>query len=188
MPDLLVRSFAPFLLAFESCFTRPSFSSFWALTCAWLLCSGRRSLTRIIQSAQLTEFKHYCSFHRFFSQARWNLDDLGRCVFQLLRVDQRAGARDLPSSLRWKGPQPPSLRTAARFVRHLPARAHSRTQNRHSPATRPMPVYPRYARAHHRAERPSRCPVARAKTQIRRWWSRAPETRDAADNARNQGP
>src|SRR6266849_9427586 len=84
MPDLLVRSFAPFLLAFQSCFTRPSFASFWALTCAWILCSGRRSLTRIIQSAQLTAFKHYCSFHRFFSQARWNLDDLGRCVFQLL--------------------------------------------------------------------------------------------------------
>jgi len=57
------------------------------LFCAWILCSGRRSLTRVIQSAQLTGFKHYCSFHRFFSQARWNLDDLGRCVFQLL-LDQ----------------------------------------------------------------------------------------------------
>src|SRR5438552_16452967 len=84
MPDLLVRSFAPFLLALQPCFTRPSFASFWALTCAWILCSGRRSLTRIIQSAQLTEFKHYCSFHRYFSQARWHLDDLGRCAFQLL--------------------------------------------------------------------------------------------------------
>src|SRR2546430_2749621 len=84
MPDLLVRSFAPLLLAFQPCFTKPSFASFWALTCAWILCSGRRSLTRIIQSAQLTEFKHFCSFHRFFSQACWNLDDLGRCVFQLL--------------------------------------------------------------------------------------------------------
>ena len=84
MPDLLVRSFGPFLLAFQPCFTRPSFASFWALTCAWILCSGRRSLTRIIQAAQLTDLKHYCSFHRFFSQARWNLDDLGHCVFQLL--------------------------------------------------------------------------------------------------------
>src|SRR6266436_3258980 len=84
MPDLLVRSFAPLLFAFQPCFTRPSFVSFWALTCAWNLCSGRRSLTRIMQSAQLTEFKHFCSFHRFFSQARWNLDDLGHCVFQLL--------------------------------------------------------------------------------------------------------
>src|SRR5262249_4776995 len=83
MPDLLVRSFAPLLLAFQSCFTQPSFHSFWALSCAWILCSGRRSLTRIILSAQLTQFKHYCSFHRFFTQARWNLDDLGRCVFRL---------------------------------------------------------------------------------------------------------
>ena len=53
MPDLLVRSFTPLLLAFQPCFTQPSFSSFWALTCAWILCSGRRSLTRIIQAAQL---------------------------------------------------------------------------------------------------------------------------------------
>jgi len=84
MPDFLVRSFAPLLLAFQPCFTRPSFDSFWALTCAWILCSGRRSLTRVMQSTQLTDFKHYSSFHRFFSQARWNLDDLSRCVFQLL--------------------------------------------------------------------------------------------------------
>ncbi len=84
MPDLLVRSFAPLLLAFQPCFTRPGFSSFWALTCAWILCSGRRSLTRVIQSGELGRFKHFCSFHRFFSQARWNLDDLGHGVFQLL--------------------------------------------------------------------------------------------------------
>jgi hypothetical protein len=32
----------------------------------------------------LRRFKHFCSFHRFFSQVRWNLDDLGHCVFQLL--------------------------------------------------------------------------------------------------------
>lgn len=84
MPDLLLRSFTPLLLAFQPCFTQPSFRSFWALACAWILCSGRRSLTRVIQSAQLGRFKHYCSFHRFFSQARWNLDHLGHCVFQLL--------------------------------------------------------------------------------------------------------
>lgn len=84
MPDLPVRSFAPFLLAFQTCFTQPSFSSFRALSCAWILCSGRRSLTRVIQSGQLGHFKHFCSFHRFFSQARWNLDALGYCVFQLL--------------------------------------------------------------------------------------------------------
>jgi len=81
---LLVRSFTPLLLAFQPCFTQPSFSSFWAVTCAWILCSGRRSLTRVIQSGQLGRFKHFCSFHRFFSHARWNLDDLGHRVFQLL--------------------------------------------------------------------------------------------------------
>ena len=84
MPQLLVCSFAPLLLAFQHCFTQPSFRSFWALSCAWILCSGRRSTTRVIQSGQLTRFKHFCSFHRFFNKARWNLDELGRCVFNLL--------------------------------------------------------------------------------------------------------
>lgn len=84
MPDLLVSSFAPLLSAFQHCFTQPSFRSFWAVTCAWVLCSGRRSVTRIIQAAQLTQFKHYCSFHRFFSQARWSLDAIGRGVLRLL--------------------------------------------------------------------------------------------------------
>jgi SRSO17 transposase len=32
----------------------------------------------------LSRFKHYCSFHRFFSQARWDLDQLGQAVFKLL--------------------------------------------------------------------------------------------------------
>ena len=84
MPQLLVCSFAPLLQAFQHCFTKPSFQSFWAVTCAWILCSGRRSMTRVIQSGQLTRFKHFCSFHRFFSKARWNLDELSHCVFEML--------------------------------------------------------------------------------------------------------
>ena len=84
MPDLLVGSFASLLFAFEACFTQPSFHSFCCLSCAWMLGCGRRSLTRIIQAAQLGHYKHYCSFHRFFSQARWNLDDWGHCLFHLL--------------------------------------------------------------------------------------------------------
>jgi DDE superfamily endonuclease len=84
MSALLARSFAPLLLALQSCFTQPSFQSFCGLVCAWVLCSGRRSLTRVIQSGQLGEFKHFCSFHRFFSYARWDLDELGHAVFDLL--------------------------------------------------------------------------------------------------------
>jgi hypothetical protein len=54
------------------------------VACAWIFCSGRRSLTRVIQAAQLSQFKHYCCFHRFFSKARWDLDELGHCVLRLL--------------------------------------------------------------------------------------------------------
>jgi hypothetical protein len=53
MPDLLVQSFAPLLQAFQPCFTHPSFRSFGGLVCAWILCSGRRSLTRRICPAPI---------------------------------------------------------------------------------------------------------------------------------------
>ena len=46
MPDLLVQSFAPLLLAFQPCFTQPSFRSFCGLVCAWILCCGRRCRRR----------------------------------------------------------------------------------------------------------------------------------------------
>ena len=50
MPDLLVTFLCSSpAQAFQPCFTQPSFRSFWGLVCAWILCSGRRSLTRIIQ-------------------------------------------------------------------------------------------------------------------------------------------
>ena len=103
MPALLAQSFAPLLQAFQPCFTRPSFRSFWGLVCAWILCSGRRSLTRVIQSAQLSQFKHYCSFHRFFSQARWNLDELiasGCAIRADLDLPLRSGAVERESAER----------------------------------------------------------------------------------------
>jgi hypothetical protein len=43
----------------DYCFTQPSFASFQALASAWILCSGRRSLTRVIQAAQPGRFKHF---------------------------------------------------------------------------------------------------------------------------------
>lgn len=70
--------------AFGSCFTRPSFESFTALACGWILCRTRRWITRTIVAGGLLGGKHHSSFYRFFSSARWFPDAVGQCLFRLL--------------------------------------------------------------------------------------------------------
>ncbi len=72
----------------------------------------------------------FCSFHRFFSQARWNLDDLGHCVFQLLlpfcaevlvgAVDDTLARKSGAHLGRWHAPRSPALHPEAPFLRLRP--------------------------------------------------------------------
>lgn len=69
---------------FAVCFTRPSFESFGALVCGWILCRTRRWITRVISAGGCLGKKHFSSFYRFFSSARWSPDHLGQCLLGLL--------------------------------------------------------------------------------------------------------
>jgi hypothetical protein len=71
--------------SFASELTAPTFENFVALVTGWILCQGRRSISRVIQAAAgLTGGKHHSAFYRFLSRAQWAPDALGRVVFQLL--------------------------------------------------------------------------------------------------------
>jgi hypothetical protein len=80
----IVASFAGLLQAFAPCFTAPSFSSFITLMSGWVLNVGRHTVTQTIQAAGAVNEKHISSFHRFFSQGRWSVDDLGLCLARLI--------------------------------------------------------------------------------------------------------
>lgn len=82
--DCIPASLQDILSAFASCFTRPSFENFLALTCGWILCRTRRWITRAITASGFLGWKHHATFYRFFSSARWVPDELGRCLFGLL--------------------------------------------------------------------------------------------------------
>ncbi len=68
------------LLQFASCFTQPSFQTFCVIVTGWLLAHGRRVVTRIVRAGDGLEVKSFSCYHRFFSQARWSPDAIGRVI------------------------------------------------------------------------------------------------------------
>jgi len=85
MPDAMsVASFTSLLQAFAPCFTAPSFDTFAMLMSGWVLNLRRHTVTGTVQAAQAVGYKHISSFHRFFSQAEWQLDAVGLVLIRLV--------------------------------------------------------------------------------------------------------
>jgi len=80
----LVASFAALVQPLAPAFTAPSFESFLTLLAGWLF-ARRKTITGLIQAAGALHKKHFSSYHRLFSAARWSLDRLGLALFSLLR-------------------------------------------------------------------------------------------------------
>jgi SRSO17 transposase len=65
------------LLLFGSCFTGPSFQTFRALVVGQVSQTGLRTVTGMLVGSRLSGAWHHCRAHRFFSHARWSVDELG---------------------------------------------------------------------------------------------------------------
>jgi hypothetical protein len=59
------------LVNFSSTFTAPSFANFTTLAVGWIICTGRHSISRVIQFAPDGLKRNHCCFYRFFSRAQW---------------------------------------------------------------------------------------------------------------------
>jgi hypothetical protein len=73
-----------FIRQFSSCFTGPSFQTFCVIINGWLLGHGRRVVTRILLAGNGLKVKSFSCYHRFFSQARWSVDAVGRVLLGLV--------------------------------------------------------------------------------------------------------
>lgn len=80
----LVPGFIQLLQPLASTMTMPTFDSLTTLVTGWVF-ARRRTVTRMIVAAGDSAGKHYSSYHRVFSAARWSLDAVGLAVFDLLR-------------------------------------------------------------------------------------------------------
>lgn len=80
----VTSSFRTLLSEFQCVFTAPSFLIFLDLVSGWVLSHRHRYVTDLIWSSGSTHKGHHSRYHRFFSHAAWELDDLCRVLAQLL--------------------------------------------------------------------------------------------------------
>jgi hypothetical protein len=79
----LVPGFILLVQGLSSTMTAPTFASLTTVLAGWVF-AGRRTVTRMILAAGSMADKHYSSYHRLFSAARWSLDAVGLAVFALV--------------------------------------------------------------------------------------------------------
>ncbi len=79
----LVPGFMALVQGLSATMTAPTFASLTTVVTGWVF-AGRRTVTRMILAAGTAADKHYSSYHRLFSAARWSLDAVGLAVFALV--------------------------------------------------------------------------------------------------------
>ena len=79
----LVPGFGLLLQGLAATMTAPTFENFVTMLTGWVF-APRRTVTRMILAAGDMASKHYSSYHRLFSAARWSLDAVGLSVFHLI--------------------------------------------------------------------------------------------------------
>lgn len=87
-------SLAGLLSLLAPCFTRPTFGTFQALLVGFVSQTATRTVCGMLVGARLAGVWHHCRAHRFFSRARWSVEQLGLRICDL--VVERLLAPDAP--------------------------------------------------------------------------------------------
>jgi DDE superfamily endonuclease len=88
----LTDSFVDLLQHFAPVFTTPTYVTFLAIVTGWVLSHRRRYVTDVIFSSGNVGNGHWCRFHRFFSDAAWDLDTLSMFLAKLVVTMLAPGA------------------------------------------------------------------------------------------------
>lgn len=79
----LVPGFTMLLQALAAAMTTPTHETFVTIVTGWVF-APRRTVTKMILAVGDAAGKHFSSYHRLFSAARWSLDAIGLAVFNLI--------------------------------------------------------------------------------------------------------
>jgi DDE superfamily endonuclease len=80
-----VKALVEILREFRFGFTSsPTFDNFATLVVGWILCTGRHTISRVIQFGRESGGKHHSALYRFFSRAKWDTDALGLVLLRLV--------------------------------------------------------------------------------------------------------
>jgi hypothetical protein len=75
------------LAPFSVCFSEPVFATFQVMVAAWVVCLGRRTISRVWQTTGRSASEDHPKAYRLFNQAVWNWDDLARVTLLELLAD-----------------------------------------------------------------------------------------------------
>jgi SRSO17 transposase len=89
----LTSSLVDLLQHFAPVFTVPTFQTFSQILTGWILSHRHRYLTEVIFASGNVGNGHWCRFHRFFSQAAWDLDTLALALAKLICTILAPGAK-----------------------------------------------------------------------------------------------
>ena len=76
--DYLTPSFVSLLACFAPCFRKEVQTLFYHLTLGWIICLGRRTISRLYETTHADDQQSHCPTFRFFNSASWNWDELCR--------------------------------------------------------------------------------------------------------------
>ena len=83
---LLLAPFAP-------CFNQPVHDTFCLVVAAWIVCLGRRTISRVWQTTGQAEHADHSAPYRLFNHAKWNWDELARIFLVELLCDLIPGTK-----------------------------------------------------------------------------------------------
>jgi len=84
MNTVSISTWTILVQSFSAAFTAPTTQIFVALINGWVLCAGRRTMTGMIPFADPQSRHAHDAFHRFFPDARWQMDALWKPLAILL--------------------------------------------------------------------------------------------------------
>lgn len=79
-----IRAWEALVTACASAFTQPSFVLFSELLTAWVLCSGRHTVTRMIRLLGPAPRRQHDAYHRFLRAGAWSMACLWRLLAEIL--------------------------------------------------------------------------------------------------------
>ena len=88
----LTASFVDLLQHFAPVFTTPTFQTFLEIVTGWVLSHRHRYVTEVIFAGGNVGNGHWCRFHRFFSQAAWDMDTFALFLAKLVGTILAPGA------------------------------------------------------------------------------------------------
>ena len=91
--DQLTPAFRSLLAPLAPCFRPEVFATFCLMAAAWIVCLGRRTISRVWETTGQAPHRHHAAAFRLFSQAVWNFDDLARVLLVRLLAAFVPGSR-----------------------------------------------------------------------------------------------